>query len=126
MKLQRMDDPIAYADAAYEQAIASPPLNGQKPAPAAIDEPVEWIENDDYSKSVTLSNGMVVTFRDITGADLKFAEGLSGGNIDKMMRLACRLCIKWGDRDSVALPQLDHVRGRDIMLINRVMESFLS
>lgn len=128
MQLKRLDsnDPLAYAEAAYEQAIAAPspakiPFDGDE-----ADDPDPWIENEDYSRSITLSTGVVATFRDMTGADLKFVETQTGGNIDKTMRLACRLCVKWGDRDGVTPPQMDKIRAKDMMLVSRVIESFLS
>lgn len=131
MQLKRLDPssmyPLAFAEQAYEQAIST-----SAPGPIPFDgdeeetEPDPWIENEDYSKTVTLSTGVVCTFRDMTGGDLKFVETLNGGNIDRTMRLACRLCVKWGDRDSVTPPQLDKVRAKDMMLISKTIESFLS
>lgn len=114
MKLQRIEPDTDFEHPTAEAIAALTP-----------EEEVQWTEGDDYSKTITLSNGMAVKFRDMTGADLKFVETLSGGNIDRTMRLACRLCVKWGDRDGVTPPQLDKVRAKDFMLISRVIESFL-
>ena len=122
--MQRIEDPIAFAEEQYEQAIADSPTF-LPPEEFEDAKDTEWEEGENYSRSIRLSTGLIVTFRDPTADDLEFVELLTGGNISKTKRLACRLCIKWGERGGVTPPQIGKVRAKDMMLISRVIESFL-
>jgi hypothetical protein len=82
--------------------------------------------NGDIHHQIKLRDGKVAVFREPLGPDLKLMEGSSNLANKKFVQVASALCIKWGERKGVAIPQLDRVFAWDFYLIQNAIQSFLS
>lgn len=90
------------------------------------DEAYQYQELPDYSRKVTLSDGTIAIFRDVTVSDIR--ELRKAGITDEVevsVRLAARTCTAWGDKPGVTIPQIDKLRIKDFQIISQALESFL-
>ncbi len=89
-------------------------------------------ELPDFSKKVVvpeklLPGGLVVVFRDPSQEDLEFFESQMSQcstRLEAMKRLACRLCIKWGELNGVTPPQWNKLRGVVSATLFKVLNDF--
>lgn len=86
----------------------------------------EVIEKPDggIEHKVKLRDSKIAIFREPYGPDLQVMEGRTPINA-KAARMATALCVKWGERNGVALPQMDKVLAWDFYLIQNAIQAFL-
>jgi hypothetical protein len=76
--------------------------------------------------SVTFRDGTVAIFREPTAEDIiTIRKSGAKDEMDVVARVANRCCIKWGERDSVALPTVMKLGVRDFKSLNDAIGSFL-
>ncbi|MCC5636323.1 hypothetical protein LC593_10725 [Nostoc sp. CHAB 5844] len=72
--------------------------------------------------SITLSDGTVARFNTVTLEDVRsLASSGSSNPIEVAGRLIVRVCIAWGDKPGIALPQLRNVDIEDVELISETL-----
>lgn len=102
------------------------------------DLPEYMEELDDYSLKITLSKGLVVILRDMTGDDLTYLNKIRKGiphptikgrtvipdEIDLIKKIVSHLCIQWGDQTSVTPPEIGKIRAKDFGRLGKALEHF--
>lgn len=106
----------------------------QTPA-VAIEDRFFMDENDDGSVTFPLTDGTLITLRDVLTEDITKVEqfslrfGESGaGNLAIALKLISLLCVQWGDKKSVSYDELTKKPLRKMMpelkRFNKVFEFF--
>ncbi|NJR38524.1 MAG: hypothetical protein HC781_06355 [Leptolyngbyaceae cyanobacterium CSU_1_4] len=86
----------------------------------------------DFSKKITIPatlqpGGLVVVFRDPSHEDLEFFETqmkTAETRLEAVKRFGVRLCIQWGDKNGVTVPQWDKLRGIVSVTLAKVLDDF--
>ncbi len=86
----------------------------------------EFVELPDRTKSLTLSTGIELTFRRPNYGDAEAISKNKDGDLEAQVAIALRLCIKWGDRDSVDEATLNKLNMGDWQGVAKVLQSFRS
>ncbi|BAZ39409.1 hypothetical protein NIES4101_53620 [Calothrix sp. NIES-4101] len=88
----------------------------------------------DVPTATELSENIVVTFK--SGVTAEFREPTAGDIIairksgvsdeyEATARIAVRCCIRWGDKEGVALPQIEKLGIKDFKALGVALNSFL-
>ena len=93
---------------------------------------VEEVESDDdFLIRFEVTNGVTVTLREMTGNDRVYIQELSAKRkgqmapLEILYRTICRLCVKWGDRDSVTYKYFLDLPFRKLRPIERRIEAVM-
>jgi hypothetical protein len=82
----------------------------------------------DLSEIITIEfgNGLIAEFKEPTAGDL-IAIRKSGvsDEMEATARIACRCCIRWGDKTGVAYQQIEKLGVRDFKRLGQSLNSFL-
>jgi|GEM_PF-6628056 predicted house-cleaning noncanonical NTP pyrophosphatase (MazG superfamily) len=79
----------------------------------------------DYSIQLTLFDGTIVVFRDITVGDMKQIRKQSSDQVEQTAIAAALTCTRWGDKDGISYQELGKINYQEFLLINEALKSFL-
>ena len=113
--IQELQQPLV--ETFSEEITTSPEIEGVK-------------DHDDFSKSLTLSDGTYIRLRDITAKDLLHMEqvansGKTTGNLQKTALMLEMLTVEYKGETGITKAQVEKLKAKDFVKLGEVVGSFL-